>query len=72
VRNQAADFISDELDGVFVIHAPINPFFLVDTPQQMQDGSLNIRRRRKILYLFGIDSAKLLIRNMKDERMIRP
>ena len=72
MRNQAADFIGDELDGVFVIHAPIDPLLIVDLRQQMQDGPLNIRGRREIFDPFGIHSAKLLIRNMKNERMIRP
>src|SRR5439155_26811484 len=38
----------------------------------MQDCSLNICRRRVIFDPFAIDAAKLLIGNMKDERMIWP
>src|SRR5205814_179806 len=72
VRNQARDFIGDELDRVFVIHAPVNPLFIVDLRQQMQDSPLNIRGRREILDPFGIHSAELLVRHMKNERMIRP
>src|SRR5581483_2129599 len=57
VRDQARDFISDELDGVFVIHAPVNPFVIVDPRQQMQNSSLNISWRREIFNPFGIHPA---------------
>jgi hypothetical protein len=72
VRNQARDFIGDELDGVFVIYAPINPFFIADLRQQMQDSSLNILGRREIFDPIGVGTAKLLVGNMKNERMTRP
>jgi len=72
VRNQAADFIGDELDRVFVIYTPINPFFFVDLRQQMQDGPFNIPGRREIFDLVGVDPTKLLVRDTKDKRMIRP
>ena len=72
MRNQARDFIGDELDGVFVIYGPINPFFIINLPQDMQDSSLNIRGRREIFDPIGVATAKLLVRNLKNERMIRP
>ena len=72
MRNQAADLIGDELDGVFVIYTPINPFFFVDFRQQLQDGPLNIPGRREIFDLAGVGPTKLLVRDMKDKRMIRP
>src|SRR6266567_7418969 len=72
VGNQARNFVGDELNRIFVVDAPVNPFLIIDVRKQMQDRSLNICRRRVIFDPFAIDAAQLLIRNMKDERMIWP
>src|ERR1044072_616344 len=72
VRNQRADLIGDQLDGIFVIDAPINPFFLIDLRQQMQDGSFNIGWRRNKLDSLRVGTAQLLVRNMKNEWVTRP
>jgi len=72
VRNKAGDLVGGKLNRVFVVHAPVNPFFVIDVCEQMQDGSLNVLGRRVVLDSVGIGSAKLLVRNMKNERVIRP
>jgi hypothetical protein len=38
----------------------------------MQDGPLDVLRRRVVLDSVGVGSAKLLVGNMKNERVIRP
>src|SRR5882757_1555091 len=72
MRNEAGDLVGGKLDRVFVVHAPINPFFVIDICEQMQDSSLNVLGRRVVLNAVGISSAKLLVRNLKNERVIRP
>ena len=72
MRNEAGDLVGWKLDRVFVVHAPVNPFFVIDVCEQMQDGPLNVLGRRVVIDSVGVGSAKLLIRNMKNERMIRP
>ena len=72
VGNQARNLVGDELNRIFVVHAPIDPLLIIDVGEQMQNGSLNIRGRREIFDSFAFDAAKLLIGDMKDKRMIRP
>ena len=72
MRNKAGHFIGGKLYWVFVVHAPVNPFFVIDVCEQMQDGSLNVLGRRVVFDSVGVGSAKLLVRNMKNERVIRP
>src|SRR6266704_3229270 len=38
----------------------------------MQHSAFNVRRRSEIFNTLGVGSAKLLIRNVKNERMLRP
>ena len=72
MRNKAGDLVGWKLNRVFVVHAPINPFFVIDVCEQMQDGSLNLLGRRVVFDSVGVGPAKLLVRNMKNERVIRP
>ena len=72
MRNKFGDRFGGKLNRVFVVHAPVNPFFVVDVCQQMQDSSLNVLWRRVLLDSVGVGSAKLLIRNLEDKWMIRP
>jgi len=72
VRNKAGDLVGGKLNRVFVVDAPINPFFVIDVCEQVQDGSLNVLGRRVVFDSVGVGSAKLLVRNMKNERVIRP
>src|SRR6266436_10281554 len=72
VRNQTRNLVRHELNRIFVVHAPINPFLIIDIRKQMQNRCLNICGRGQIFDPFAIDAAKLLIGNMKDERMIWP
>jgi hypothetical protein len=57
VGNQARNFVGDELNRIFIVHAPIDPLLIVDVREQMQDGSLNIRGRREIFNSFAFDPA---------------
>jgi hypothetical protein len=72
MRNKAGDLVGGKLDRVFVVYAPVNPFFVIDVREQMQDGSLNVLGRRVVLDSVGVGSSKLLVRNMKNKRVIRP
>ena len=54
VRNQARDFIGYELDGIFIIHTPVDPLFIIDLRQHMQNSPLNIRGRREVFDPFCI------------------
>jgi hypothetical protein len=72
VRKQEPDFIGNKLNRIFVIHAPVNPFLIVDVFEQMQNRSLYVRRRADVSNATGIAAAKLLIRNMKHKRMTWP
>jgi hypothetical protein len=72
VRNEGSDFVCGKFNRVFVVHAPVNPLFIVNVCQQMQDCALNVFWRRVILDSVGVGSAKLLVWNMKNERVIRP
>ena len=60
VGNQARNFVGEELNRIFVVHAPVNPLLIIDVGEQVQNGSLNIRGRREIFDSFAIDAAKLL------------
>ena len=72
MRNEAGDFVGGKLNRVFVVYAPVNPFFVIDVSEQMQDGPLNVLGGRVVFDSVGVGSAKLLVRNMKNERVIRP
>src|SRR6266496_5325569 len=72
MRNKTRDLLGWKLNRVFVVHTPVDPFFIIDIRQQMQYGPLYIRRRREISDPLGIGSTKLLIRNVENKRMIRP
>src|SRR5437667_12139393 len=72
MRNEAGDLVGGKLNRVFVVHAPVNPFFVIDVCEQMQDGPLNVLGRRVVIDSVGVGSAMLLIRHMKNERMFRP
>src|SRR6266496_4057601 len=43
VGNQARNFVRDELNRIFVVHAPVNPVLIVDVRQHMQNRRLDIR-----------------------------
>src|SRR6266513_2895496 len=62
VRNQTRNLIRNELNRIFVVHAPINPFLIIDVRKQMQNRCLNTCGRCEIFDPFAIDAAKLLIR----------
>jgi hypothetical protein len=72
MRNKAGDRVGGKLNRVFVVHAPVNPLFVIDVGQQMQDGPLDVLGRRAVLDSVGVGSAEFLVRNMKNERVIRP
>ena len=72
MRNEAGDFVGGKLNWVFVVHAPVNPFFVIDVCEQMQDRPLNVLRRRVVFDSVGVGSTELLVRHMKNERVIRP
>src|SRR6266487_2654130 len=72
MRNETGDLVCGKLNRVFVVHTPVDPFFIIDVRQQMQYGPLYIRRGREISDPLGIGSTKLLIRNVENRRMIRP
>ena len=72
MRDERRNLVSGELNWIFVVHAPVNPFLVIDVCEQMQDGPLNILWRRMVLDSVGVSSAKLLVGNMKNERVIRP
>lgn len=72
VRNPARNLVRNELNRIFVVHASINPFLIIDVRKQMQNRCLNICGRGEIFDPFAVRSAQLLIRNMEDERMIWP
>ena len=72
MRYEAGDLVGGKLNRVFVVDAPVNPFFVIDVCEQMQDGSLDVLGRRVVFDSVGVGSAKLLIRNLKNERVIRP
>src|SRR6476660_7961598 len=72
MRNEAGDLVDGKLNRVFVVHAPVNPFFVTDVCQQMQDGSLDVLGSRAVFDSVGVGSAEFLVWNMKDKRVIRP
>ena len=72
MRNESGDLVGGKLDRVFVVYTPVNPLFVIDVRQQMQDGSLDIRRRREIPGPLRIGPANLLVGNVKNKRMVRP
>src|SRR5438876_11000433 len=72
MRNETGDLVYGKLNRVFVVHTPVDPLFVIDVCEQMQHGPLYIRRGREISDPLGVGSAKLLIRNVENKRMIRP
>ena len=72
MRDERRNLVGGELNWIFVVHAPVNPFFVIDICEQMQDRPFNVLGRRVVLDSVGVGSAKLLVRNMKNERVIRP
>ena len=44
VRNETGDLVGGEFNWVFVVHAPVNPLFVIDVRQQMQDCILDVGR----------------------------
>jgi hypothetical protein len=72
VRNKFGDRVGWKLNRVFVVHAPVNPFFVINICEQMQNGPLNVLGRCMVLDSVGIGSAEFLVWNMKNERVIRP
>src|SRR6266496_3375930 len=72
MRNKTRDLLGWKLNRVFVVHRPVDPLFVIDVCEQMQHGPLNIRGRREILDPVGVGSAKLLVGNVENKRMIRP
>src|SRR6478672_9447813 len=72
MRNEAGDLVGGKLNRVFVVHAPVNPFFVIDICQQVQDGTLNVLGCGVVLDSVGVRSAKLLVWNMKNKGVIRP
>src|SRR4029453_2660765 len=72
MRDERCNLIGGELNWIFVVHAPVNPFLVINVCKQMQDGPLNILRRRMVLDSASIISAKLLVGNIKNEGVIRP
>src|ERR1051325_5139574 len=72
MRDERRNLIGGELNWIFVVHAPVNPFLVTNVCKQMQDGPLNILRRRMVLDSVSVSSAKLLVGNMKNERVSRP
>src|SRR5215208_1444023 len=72
MRNKLGDSVGGKLDRVFVVHAPINPFFVIEVCQQMQYGTFDVLGRGVVLDSVGVGSAKLLVWNIKNEGVIRP
>src|SRR5438046_10683126 len=72
MRNEAGDFVCGKLNRVFVVHAPVDPLFIIDICEQVQDRPLNILGCRVVLDSVGVGSAKLLVWNVKNERVILP
>ena len=72
MRNKFGDRVGGKLNRVFIVHAPVDPFFVIDICEQMQDGPLDVLRRRVVLDSVGVSSAEFLVWNMKNERVIWP
>jgi hypothetical protein len=72
VRYEAGDLVGGKLNRVFVVHAPVNPFFVTDVCQQMQDGSLDVLGRCVVFDSVSVGSPEFLVWNMKNKRVIRP
>src|SRR5438094_9991176 len=72
MRNKTRDLLGWKLNRVFVVHTPVDPFFVIDVRQQMQYGPLYIRGRREILDPVGVLSAMLLLVDVNNKGMIRP
>ena len=72
MRNKFRDHVGGKLNRVFVVDAPVNPFFVADVCEQMQDGTLDVLGCRVVLDSVGVSSAEFLVWNMKNERVIRP
>src|SRR4030095_4588440 len=72
MRDERRNLIGGELNWIFVVHAPVNPFLVVNVCKQMQDGALNILGRPMVLDSVSISSAKFLVGNMENEGVIRP
>src|SRR5215467_8619419 len=72
MRDERRNLVGGKLNWIFVVHAPVNPFLVINVCKQMQDGPLNILRRRVVLDSVSVGSTKLLVGNMKNEGVIRP
>ena len=72
MRDERRNLVGGELNWIFVVHAPVNPFLVINVCKQMQDGPLNILGRRVVLDSVGVGSAEFLTWNMKNEWVIRP
>src|SRR5215831_4329609 len=72
MRDERRNLLGGGRNRKFIIHAPVNPFLVINVCKQMQDGPLDILRRRMVLDSVSVSSAKLLVGNMKNEGVIRP
>src|SRR5215475_14415497 len=72
MRNKFGDLVGGKLNRVFVVHAPVDPFFVIDVCEEMQNGPLDVLGGGVELDSVGVGSTKLLVGNMKNERVIRP
>src|SRR5205085_2767115 len=41
VGNESSDLICGKFNGVFVVHTPVDPFFVIDVCKQMQHGAFD-------------------------------
>ena len=57
MRDERRNLLGGELNWIFVVHAPVNPFLVINVCKQMQDGPLNILWRRMVIDAIRNDPA---------------
>src|SRR4029434_7013525 len=72
VLEKLGDFFYYEMDRIFIVGTPIDPFFIFNVLEQSQNCGSDLGGRLDIFHAFRVRTAELLIGNTKAERMIRP
>ena len=72
VGYKLANFLKDQLDWIFVVHAPVNPLFIVEIGEQSYYAFSDCVWRSDVFAIFRGRSTKTLVRDPKRERMVRP
>jgi hypothetical protein len=72
VGNEGSDLVCGKLNRVFVVHAPVNPLFIVEIGEQSYYAFSDCVWRSDVFAIFRSRSTKTLVRDPKRERMVRP